>query len=690
MNKKLLILLIFIPFFLVFAYFAQEKLVKIYQSQNSILVKDRKGETIFVLPNSKGYLAQYLKEIPPRLKELLIKKEDKYFYYHFGFNPISIFQIGLSKLGIGDRSGCSTITQQLVKILLGKENERTLKNKILESFYTLNLEIFKSKDEILKMYVNSIYFGNGAQGINKASQFYFGVSPELLTEGQMLQLLAAISSPTENNPAEFVNKKIALNLSQKFNLDTEKLIINEPAVVKENMKNYLKYNDLSFEIQPFLKDLKGTQFTPLEKFFLTGLTIDERLSLKLREIVKRNIENLKEKGAKHSALIVIRLPENEILALIGSPHPQSFEDGYQINMLTKPRAIGSTVKPFIYLTAFEKGLRPYTLVEDKEYKYITALGFPLYPKNFDFKYRGEVNLHYALSNSLNVPSLKVLEYVGLDNFYNFLEKDLEFKPVQPLSNYQLGIALGVLEMNLMDLAKYFTIFPNNGILRELKIFPNQNFPEREISKPQYIQLINKILNDRKTGIEQFGLKSELNLFQGNYALKTGTSRDFKDSWIMGYTPDFLIGVWVGNTENEPTEGISGQEGAGTIWAEAMELLLNSEYNKKTSLDFSLIREYNFNGNLEYGLSDDDYEKILNILEERDKSLVLSPNDGDDFLLEEGSQIILTAKEDVEWFANGNFIGIGRERFFMPQEPGFYEIKAKSEKMEEKVRILINL
>ena len=170
-----------------------------------------------------------------------------------------------------------------------------------------------------------------------------------------------------------------------------------------------------------------------------------------------------------------------------------------------------------------------------------------------------------------------------------------------------------------------------------------------IAKPEYIQLVNKILNDRKTGIEQFGLKSELNLFQGNYALKTGTSRDFKDSWLVGYNPDFLIGVWVGNTENEPTEEISGQEGAGTIWSEAMELLLNSEYNKKTPFDFSLIKEYNFDGNLEYGLAGDNYQKILNTLE--DNSLILNPHDGDNFLLEEGSQIILKAKENVKWFIN---------------------------------------
>jgi penicillin-binding protein 1C len=290
------------------------------------------------------------------------------------------------------------------------------------------------------------------------------------------------------------------------------------------MTRHTHFSSAYFEVQSFLDDITQND----------SLTIDKELTEKLRDIVKRNIDNLKFKNAKNAALVVIKLPENELLSLIGSPNPESIEEGYKINMLEQPRPIGSTIKPFIYLESFEKGLRPYTLVEDREYKYITALGFPLYPKNFDYKYRGEVNLHYALSNSLNVPAVKVLEYVGLEDFYNFLKKDLGLEPVQDLDNYQLGIALGSLEMSLLDLAKYFTIFPNSGILKELKISSNSlSSPEKEVAKPEYIQLVNKILNDRKTGVEQFGLKSELNLFQENYALKTGTSRNFKDSWIIG-------------------------------------------------------------------------------------------------------------------------------------------------------------
>ena len=677
-KTTLIFLSLFLLGFLLFSYRLQKDLLAIYNRGESIKISDREGEEIALLPNEKGNFARYLDEIPLRFKELLIKKEDKLFYYHFGFNPWSIFQASLNRLGLSQRKASSTISQQLVKILLGKEKERSLKNKIIESFYTLALEIYQPKEKILRMYVNSVYFGNQAQGIVEASQLYFETAPEMLSDGQILQLLTTISNPNGKNPAQRKNKESTLALAKNLKLK-EDLLMDDYSTVKENMESYSHFSKSYFEISSFLNgNLKDGL-----------LTINENLSEKIREIVKRNIDDLKQKNAKNAAIIIIKLPENELLALIGSPDPESSEEGYKINMLNEARPIGSTVKPFIYLKAFEKGLRPYTLINDREYKYITALGFPLYPKNFDYKYRGEVNLHYALSNSLNVPAVKVLEYVGLVNFYQFLEKDLEFRPFQNLENYQLGIALGSLEMSLLDLVKYFTIFPNNGILKELKIHQDEIQSEKMISKPEYIQLINKILNDRKTGVEQFGLKSDLNLFQKNYAVKTGTSRDFKDSWVIGYTPDFLVGVWVGNADNSPTDEISGQLGAGKIWADTMELLFNSNYNKKTPFEFNLIKEFKNGETIEYGLRGDDFEKSQNALKENDNSLILNPHDGDVYLLEKETKIILEAKEKVSWFINDEFLDYSEKEIFIPKETGNLKIRAETQNgQKEEILIFI--
>lgn len=669
--------------FLIFLFFLitsqlNNQIIKIYNNKNSSVFYDRNGEKISILPNSSGYFSSYIDDIPSRFKELLLKKEDKYFYYHFGFNPISISEAAFGRIGVSDRRASSTITQQLAKILLGKERERNIKNKIIEAFYALSLEIFNSKKEILKMYSNSIYLGNSIQGINEASYSYFNIPPNILTDGQILQLLSTIQSPAENNPLSYENENNAILLAERFKLSKDNLFTDSASETEKNIDNYFHFSGSFFEINNFIKNSNGNQ-----------LTIDNQLTKKIRELLKRNIGELNPKNVKNGAVVIIKLPENELLTLIGSPDPGINAEGYQINMAEKPRPIGSTIKPFIYLKAFQKGLRPYTLVVDKEYKYITVLGFPLYPKNFDYKYRGEVSLHYALSNSLNVPSVKVLEYIGLDNFYSFLQDDLKFKPIQSLNQYQLGIALGALEMSIYDLARYFTVFPNNGNLKELKIFKNDEQKEKQISEPQYIQLINKILNDRKTGVEQFGAKSNLNLNQDNYALKTGTSHDFKDSWIVGYTPDFLVAVWVGNHDNSNMDAVSGQLGAGKIWSEIMQILINSEYNNKTAFSFSFIKEIRKENNIEYGLADDDYNDALYALCQKEQNIIMLPHEGDAFFLENETEIILKSNEIAKWHANEIFIDEGKEVFFYPDKSGLYIIKAKTKDKEEKINIFVN-
>jgi len=679
--KKFLFAIIFlIALWLILSSFLQKKLLECYWANQSTVILDRSGKIIAILPNQKGYYAYYVNTIPHCFKQLLVKKEDRFFYFHPGINPISIGEDLLSRIGVGKRPASSTITQQLVKTLLGNELQRGLAARAKEIVYALALETWQSKEEILTMYANSVYFGNQIQGIHQASQFYFNLPPELLSEAQVLQLLASISSPSKNNPLKESNIQIAQSIAKRLSLNTKDLYFLSPWQIKKYVKNYSPKDVSYFELTGFIKNIP-------EKIIQTN--IDLSLSQKIREIVWRNIQELRTKNAKNAAIVVIKLPENELLAIIGSPNPLSLEEGYKINMALQPRPVGSTIKPFIYLKAFEKGLRPYTLVEDREYKYITALGFPLYPKNFDYKYRGIVTLHYALSNSLNVPAVKVLEYVGLENFYQFLRNDLNFKPVQDLDNYQLGIALGALEMDLYNLCKYFTIFANNGSLREIHILKNETNPlSKQIVEPQYIQLINKILADRKTGVEQFGLKSDLNLFQKNYAVKTGTSKDFKDSWIVGYTPDFLVGVWVGNADNSPTLGLSGQLGAGRIWHEVMELLLNSNYNKKTPFLFDLVEEFPEGEHMEYGLKGDDYEKIKNILLSQDSSLILTPHNGDRFLLEENTKIICRAKESVDWFINNQHFLHAKEAIFTPKEAGVYKIMAKSKNTQEEIEIII--
>ncbi|MCK5416546.1 transglycosylase domain-containing protein [Candidatus Parcubacteria bacterium] len=688
-QKKILIVII-LSLFLIGSFFIISKkihtqLIIKYNNQKSVLILDRNNKIISLKTNSSDYYAKYTDLIPDNFKKHLLLKEDKYFYYHPGINIFSIARAFKNYLLKNNNLSSSTITQQLIKILLNNEKERTLKNKIIETFYSICLETQTKKDEILLMYVNSIFLGNRTQGIHTASKLYFDLEPEELNDKQIELLINTISNPTNKNPFK-----------------TEEFKINR---IKELKNNFQKcYNsNVGFELINLNRSDK--------------LTIDAELTKDLRATLKENLQTLLDQDASNGSIVIIKVPENELLAIIGSPDPNIDNYGYKINMATSPRPIGSTIKPFIYLKGFEKNLRPYTLIEDKEYKYTIGSGFSFYPKNYDYEYRGEVDLHYALTNSLNVPTVKVLEYVELDNFYNFMLDDLEFEPVQDLDNYQLGIALGELEMDLLTLSYYFTIFPNEGYLKPLKItsvnIDSNNIiknkllnsrtrldQNKKIANPAFIQLVNKILSDRKTGIKQFGAKSNLNLFSKNYAVKTGTSREYHDSWTVGYTPNFVVGVWVGNSDDSPMDKISGQNGAGKIWHETMNLLLNSKYNKNTEFNFDLIEEFYDENNIVYGLKGDDFEVYKNLMQ--NDNLILSPHNGDIFLFEENIQIPLKARNKVKWFINGSPIinntpvetprwGVSSpqtENIFQPTNLGKFIIKVISKNKEEEIIIFI--
>ena len=668
-----------------------DEIASAYQERQSLAVYDRQNKLIYLKPNALGYRAEYSNQISAEFKRLLLIKEDKYFYYHPGINPISTMRAFKNYILGKDNLTSSTITQQLVKIILSTETERNLKNKFKEAVYALGLEARLSKDEILQMYVNSVYLGNKVQGVKSASRLYFGVAPEMLSNVQIVRLLIAISNPSNANPFSANTKDAVSRLSQRLDLDID---LSQDFVIKENEKKQ--------RFVEFVDYARKNNYFELENMKIANskhnqLTIDHALTNNIRELLQTNLQILIKKDASNGAVAVIKLPENELIAIVGTPDPTLDTNGYQINMAVRPRPIGSTVKPFIYLKGFEKDLRPFTRVEDKEYKYTIQSGFAFYPKNYDYEYRGEVDLHYALSNSLNVPTVKVFEHVGINDFNEFLLSDLAFSPIQPIENYQLSIALGGLEMDLLSLSYYFTIFSNNGYLKPLELYQDGGWPDyqttskfmqdKKIVEEKYVQLINKILSDRKTGIEQFGMKSNLNLPYSNYAVKTGTSRDFHDSWTIGYSPDFLVGVWIGNSANTPMDKISGQSGAGRVWQEIMNLLYNSEYNKQTPFEFDLITEFNEDGSLAYGLYGDDYSEHVNLL--LDDRLIINPHDGDIFLLEEGMGIPLKSGNKVEWHIDEVFFEYGNEAVFLPVEARTYKIKAVADGEVEEVLIFID-
>jgi membrane carboxypeptidase/penicillin-binding protein PbpC len=674
------ILLIVLSFFAL--YIVAQDVQKRYDVLLSTTIYDRNGTPLSIQENHKGHYVSAIHTIPDDFARLLIQKEDTYFYYHFGVNPLSTMRAMYRYVTENKAGGASTITQQLSKNLLGTELDRNVGNKVLEMLYSISIELFYSKAEILVMYANTVYLGNQVQGFQTGSYAYFNKPLVETTHSERVSLLATLSYPNARNPWEEKNKDFAENLNRRISPSE---IFIEPQVT----------DSYSFQSETFF-ELHSAGVTCTETCYTS---VDNTLTKEIREILKRHLSAEWTRGARNGAVVVIDPQTSEVLALVGSKNPKNASGGDQINMALQPRPIGSTVKPFIYLKGFMEGLRPYTLVDDREYKYSIATGFPLYPKNYDGQYRGEVTLHESLSNSLNVPSVKVLEFVGLQNFYAFLSEKLKFKPIQPYDSYQYGIALGGLEMDLLTLTHYFTIFPRMGTIEPIHILKDstENYslpPQSEIltkhtvSDKKFTQLVHAILSDRLSGVNQFGLESTLNIETSDYGVKTGTSRDFHDSWVVGYTGDFVVGVWIGNTENEPLKQVSGQSGAGAVWHDVMNALLETPYNSKTALARDSITQFPIKNSNEWGLIEDNIDEHRILLSS--DALIQSPYSNDSFEFFKGMTIPLRGSKELEWSVNGKIIGMGNNIVFHPDSASTYEIMASDKESNRREIIQLSV
>jgi len=666
-RRWLVLVIFFILLLMVGLWLFSHDAERRYSTLLSEVVYDRHLVPLSIKENSKGHYVDELLVVPTDFARLLIAKEDRFFYYHLGINPFSSVRALFNYVTEGKPGGSSTITQQLAKNILGTESDRTLLNKIIESMYAVGMEVFMSKEEILLMYANTVYLGNQVQGFGTASRAYFDKDFSDTTENERLSLLATLSFPSTRNPWASDNTTYAEALHSRLAPDG----IFLPPVVTDA---YAFQTDSYFELRTAGVTCPETCRT----------TIDNEVTGTIRKILARTVDEGRVRNIRNGAVVVIDAKTSEVISVVGSVNPKSQADGNQINMAVQPRPIGSTIKPFIYAKGFELGLRPYTLVEDREYKYPIATGFSLYPKNYDGLYRGEVTLHESLSNSYNVPTVKTLEYIGLDNFYGFLNDQLRFEPIQDYDSYQYGIALGGLEMDLLTLTHYFTVFPTLGYLSPLKMVngSQENFdlpPQSQITDKQlvfdreYVELTHAILRDRFAGVNQFGLAGNLNLTASGYGVKTGTSRDYHDSWVVGYTSDFVVGVWLGNSENEALDQVSGSTGAGAVWHDVMEYLLSTSYNTNTEIEFKYLTKEPIGRSDEWTIRGDTIADHRTLL--KDDQLILSVHSGDTFALQADTSIPLRARVEVEWTIDGERLGVANELNFQPEETGQYEVTA---------------
>jgi len=586
-------------------------------------ILDRNGDLLYEIldPNAGRRTYIPLAEISPNLVAATIATEDKDFYTHPGFDPLAILRAFWENLTSGETvSGASTITQQLARALLLTPQERTQQSyarKIREVILAAEIERRYTKDEILELYLNEIYYGNLSYGVEAAAETYFNTTANQLTLGQAAFLAGLPQAPSvydvyTNHDVTLARMQQVLVLMYTVSKDRNCIKVSnspQPVCVDVNAGAQAIQEMSLFPFAPPTGDMRfphwvqyirtqlETMYDP-QTIYRSGFTVttslDPNLEDSAQQIVANQVAALTDKHVTDAALVALQPSTGEILAMVGSPDFYNVPNAGQINMAVSPtRQPGSSIKPLTYLAAFEKGWTPATLIWDVPSQFPPSgdpndTHPPYVPTDFDLKYRGPVTVRTALANSLNIPAVKTLDFVGIYPDPKNPQAVSLIGMAQRMGitsltrdDYGLALTLGGGEVSLLELTGAYAVIANGGVrVPPVSILRIQDYTGKvvyqyqppqgtQVISPQHAYLMTSILSDPVARAPEFGANSILNLpFQA--AAKTGTSNDSRDNWTLGYTPDLATGVWVGNADNTPMVNTTGVTGAGPIWAHFME------------------------------------------------------------------------------------------------------------------------
>jgi 1A family penicillin-binding protein len=581
-------------------------------NQPSVRITDRGGRLLYeIIPATGGRNAVLsVANIPQCMKDATIAVEDGNFYNNPGVDVAGIIRaLWINIQGGETLAGGSTITQQVARTLLLSDEvtERTLRRKLRESVLAWQLTRAYSKDEILALYLNQIYYGGMAYGIEAAAQTYFGKSASdlLLPECALLAGLPqtpGVYNPFTNPDLALERQKVVLGLMEKSGfLTTEQRVDAENSPLSYNAEPYpIEAPHFVWMIKDQLDELYMSGQLNAEQSLVIRTTLDLSMQNLAEEIVKRRIELFKplegqiNPNVKNAALVVLDPHTGEILTLVGSADYFDASIDGALNMATARRQSGSAFKPIIYAAALDpmhvNAFTAATAILDVSTTFTTKDGQPYKPVNYDGKEHGFVPVRDSLASSLNVPAVLTLEHVGIENVIS-LANQLGIRSLDEPRNYDLSLALGGGAMNLLELSGAYAALANEGSyvqvtsILEIRdadgnlLYESEQPAARQVVDPRVAWLISDILSDDQARATGFSLNSVLKLDR-TAAVKTGTTTNFHDNWTIGYTPDLLVGVWVGNSDREAMHNVTGLTGAAPIWHETMRSILQGRPDAK--------------------------------------------------------------------------------------------------------------
>ena len=560
----------------------------------STVVLDRTGERLYDIFENENREPVRFEDIPKHLKDATVAIEDKGFYKHQGLSTSGIIRAFLSIAFFRGFQGGSTLTQQLVKtVLLTKE--RTLPRKMKEAILAVQIERKYSKDDILQMYLNEVPYGGIAVGVESAAQYYFDKPVKELELVESAVIAGFPQAPSTYSP--FTGQAKAYvgrtqNVLRRMREDGYISAIQETQA-REQLESIqfasasagLRAPHFVAYVRDQLVEKFGTKMVEGGGLRVTT-TLDWKLQEKAQKIVKEEVDKAKKLKVSNGAAVVLNPKTGEILAMVGSKdYDATDSSGLKFNVVTQGlRQPGSAIKPITYAAAFKKGYTASTMLLDVDTKYPSGdPAKPEYnPKNYDNKFRGPVQLRYALANSINTIAVKVSALVGIKDILR-TAFDMGLSTLEPtndnIKRLGLSLTLGGGELTLLELTNAFGVFATSGQKAEsiaiLKVedpkgkvlFEQKPTPLRRVLPEDVTYIINSILSDNEARKEVFGPRSYLNVPGKIVAAKTGTTDDKRDNWAIGYSPSIVVGTWVGNNDNSPMHPslASGATGAAPIW-----------------------------------------------------------------------------------------------------------------------------
>jgi len=521
-----------------------------------------------------------LEDVAPAVVWATVSAEDRRFWQHPGIDPIALARAALH----AGSSGASTITQQLARRLyLADETGSLAVRKAREVALALQLEAQRSKAQILALYLNDVYYGRGAYGIEAAARAYFGTSARDLDVAHAAFLAGLPQRPSaydpeaDDRPARARQAYVLARMAQdgwitrkQADEAARRPIPLIPASAPRIAPHFVAH--ALAEVTRVRPDLAGRPGLVIET------TLDAGLQREADRLARLHLGRLRERSVTNAAIVAIEPGTGGILALVGSATDGDPRLGGEIDMTTAPRQPGSALKPLLYAAAFERGLTAATPLLDVPTTFATPRG-PYTPLNFDRKFHGLVPLRTALGSSLNVPAVRTLDALGVEAMLEISHR-FGLRTLSAPEAYGLALTLGGGEVRLLDLTSAYAALAAGGELaapyavtrvRDARgdiLYERTPSQARRVLSPQHSYLVADILSDPDARLLGFGETSPFDLpFPA--AAKSGTTTGFRDDWTIGFTPEVAVGVWVGNADGSPTQAVSGVEGAAPIWRDVM-------------------------------------------------------------------------------------------------------------------------